>query len=111
MRMEARGFAPAVNAVAPALVLAWTAALVAVSLFAHPTPLYFVETDLLGEYIPAAREWLAGHVDLGHYAYKGPGYPLLLALFGLFTHADFWLAARIVSPLAAGTAAWFAFRL
>src|SRR5258706_497512 len=35
-------------------VIAWTAVVLAVSLLAHPTPFYTVETDLVGECLPAA---------------------------------------------------------
>src|SRR5437867_3057681 len=49
----------AAGAQAPLAVLGgWTVGLLAVSIAAHRTPLYQVETDLVGEYIPAARELL-----------------------------------------------------
>src|SRR6267378_4655101 len=95
-----------------AIVIAiWTLGLVVVAVFAHPTPLYFVETDLVGEYLPAARELAAGTLNLSHYAFKGPGYPLLLAWLSAPFRGDVALAARILSPLAAGAATWFAFLL
>ena len=60
-------------------VLSYTLVVFAVTVFLHPTPLYFVETDLLGEYIPAARALAAGSLAPAHLSYHGPGYPLLLA--------------------------------
>ena len=61
------------------VVLGWCGVLLAVTLLAHPTPLYFVETDLVGEYLPAARELARGVIDPAHYSYRGPGYPAMLA--------------------------------
>jgi 4-amino-4-deoxy-L-arabinose transferase-like glycosyltransferase len=89
----------------------WTLALVLVNLLAHPTPLYEVETDLVGEYLPAASQFVRGVLDVSHFTYKGPGYPLLLAVFAAPFHGDVALAARLLSPIAAGVAAWLAFLL
>src|SRR5439155_11749959 len=55
------------------------AVMVGVAIVRHPTPLYSVETDLLGEYILAAQSLRAGVIDVAHYGSKGFGYPLLLA--------------------------------
>jgi len=96
---------------AAAVAGAWTLVLLVVAVCAHPTPLYGVETDLVGEYLPAARELLRGSLGLAHYAYKGPGYPLLLALFAVPFGGDVALAARVLAPLATGVAAWLAWRL
>ena len=89
----------------------WTLAMMAATIFAHPTPLYRVETDLIGEYIPAARELLSGHLSAAHYTYKGPGYPALLALALAMIGGDGFLAARILGVLAAAIAAWLGFVL
>jgi tetratricopeptide (TPR) repeat protein len=87
-------------------------AVMAVLLFAgHPVPLYGVETDLFGEFIPAARALLAGRPDPGHYAFKGPGYPLLLAASTAATIGDAWVAARLLNLVAALAAAACAFLL
>ena len=93
------------------LVALWTLALLAITVFLHPTPLYFVETDLLGEYIPAARALASGTLDPAHLAFHGPGYPLMLAALAPPCGGDYWLAARLLSALAAGAAAWLAFLL
>ena len=90
-------------------VVLYTVVLLAVTVKLHPTPLYFVETDLVGEYIPAARDLAAGHLADGHYSYKGPGYPLLLAAAVGPCRGDYFLAARLLSVLASGCAAWLAF--
>ena len=95
---------------APAIAL-YTLLLVAVGVLLHPTPLYFVETDLLGEYIPAARAIAAGLLDPSHLAFHGPGYPLMLAGLAPLLGGDYWLAARLLSALSTGCAAWLAFAL
>ena len=81
-----------------------------VTLARHTTPLYAVETDLIGEYIPAARDLAAGHLRAEHYQFHGFGYPLLLAGVGRVCGGDLWLAARLlnVAAAAAGAAAAFA---
>lgn len=94
---------------APRAVLAYTLVVLAVAVFLHPTPLYYVETDLVGEYIPAAHALAEGRLALEHYTYKGPGYPLILAGAGTLTGGDYFLAARIVSALAAGLSVWLGF--
>jgi len=78
----------------------------------HRVPLYGVETDLIGEYIPAARELRAGHPTAAHYATKGFGYPLLLAAAGAAAGGDDFLGAQILNVAAAVAGAactwWFA---
>jgi tetratricopeptide (TPR) repeat protein len=86
----------------------YTLLLLVVTVFFHATPLYLVETDLLGEFIPAAKELAAGILVPDHLAYHGPGYPLVLAGLGPVCGGDYFLAARILSVLAMGAAAWLA---
>lgn len=93
------------------IAVAWTLALVGLSVWGHPTPFYRVETDLVGEYLPAARELARGIVSGSHYAFKGPGYPLMLAWAAVPFGGDVEFAARVLGPVAAGCAAWFAFAL
>jgi Flp pilus assembly protein TadD len=102
---------PAGRTWAPAAIVIHTALILAVAVFLHPTPLYFVETDLVGEYIPAARDLLAGHVTPERFAFKGPGYPLMLAAMSIPCGGDFYLAARVLGALSSGVAAALAFRL
>ena len=77
----------------------------------HAVPLYQVETDLLGEYIPAARALLEGVIDPAHYTSKGVGYPLLLAATGALCGGDLWLAARLLNGAAAAASALLCYRL
>ena len=94
---------------APHAVILYTAVALAVSLLFHPTPLYHVETDLVGGYVPAAQSLAQGRLAAEHYSYKGPGYPLLLAAVAPLCGGDYYLAARLLSVAAAGAAAWLAF--
>lgn len=75
----------------------------------HRVPFYGVETDLLGEYIPAARDLLAGRLPLDALIARGPVYPASLAMSSWLTGGDFYLAARIVSFGSALVAAAFTY--
>jgi tetratricopeptide (TPR) repeat protein len=96
---------------AGAIVILWTAVMAVVVLALRATPLYTVETDLLAEYAPAAREIRSGHLSAEHYSTKGFGYPLLVAAAGAATGGDDFLAARLINLAAAAAAAWAAYRL
>lgn len=77
-------------------------AILALVLFViHRTPLYGVETDLMGEYIPAAEELLWGTITPAHYGTKGFGYPLLLAGVSWLCGGDAWIGARVLNLMAA----------
>jgi Flp pilus assembly protein TadD/4-amino-4-deoxy-L-arabinose transferase-like glycosyltransferase len=93
------------------LLAGWGAALAAVVLWLHGTPTYYVETDLMGVYIPAARALRAGHVVAEQYQFHGVGYPALLAALGALAGGDDWLAARLLNVIAAVSAAWLTFEL
>ncbi len=85
-----------------AMILGAYGIVLAIVLFAvHRTPLYGVETDLMGEYIPAAQELLSGTITAAHYSTKGFGYPLLLAAVTGLCGGDAWLGARLLSLIAA----------
>ncbi len=95
--------AAAVVLVAYVLALLWTV------LVWHHTPLYDVETDLVGDYIPAAQDLRAGVLKAERYEYKGFGYPLALAATSFLTHDDYFLAARLLNvaaTAAGGTCAY-----
>jgi cytochrome c-type biogenesis protein CcmH/NrfG len=77
----------------------------------HPVPLYGTETDLLGEYIPAARDLGRLAINPAHFTTKGPGYPLLLALTVPLTQGDMFLAARVIGALATALTVWITFLL
>jgi tetratricopeptide (TPR) repeat protein len=96
---------------APGILLAATLALAYVVLRLHDTPFYGVETDLIGDFVPAAHALRAGHVNAVNFQFKGPGYPLLLAVAGALCGGDDWWAARLLNLASAATGAWFAFKI
>ncbi len=96
---------------AAAALLVVVLALLTVTLRWHATPLYGVETDLLGDTVPAARALRQGHISPGTFLFRGPGYPLLIAGGSFFTGGDEFLAARLVNVAAAGAAATAAYLL
>jgi tetratricopeptide (TPR) repeat protein len=93
-----------------AVAIAGALALLAFQLFRHHLPLYGVETDLIGDLIPAARALRTGRIEAAHYEFKGPGYPLLLAVAGAVVRDD-WLAARLINVACAAVGAWLAARI
>src|SRR5262245_58473914 len=95
---------------APCLGLAPVALLVLV-LADHGTPLVGVETDLLGDSIPAAHARVAGRITADTFQFRGPGYPLMLAGGAPLTGGDEFLAARLINVAAAVAAAGAAYLL
>ncbi|HEV8480471.1 MAG TPA: tetratricopeptide repeat protein [Candidatus Eisenbacteria bacterium] len=96
---------------APALIYLYVCVAAVVTLFAHRTPGYGVETDLLTDFAPAARSLLAGKLDASLYQFHGFGYPLLLALFSLPAGGDLFLAGKILNLLSAGASLWLAYAI
>ena len=91
------------NRAAAILIAAWLLAVSWTSLAWHPTPLYSVESDVIGEYVPAAKDLRLGRLAAGHYQSKGFGYPLLLTAAAIPAGNDYYLAARLLN-LASGAA-------
>jgi tetratricopeptide (TPR) repeat protein len=87
------------------LLAAWLLAMAWTSLAWHPTPFYSAESDVIGEYIPAARDLRAGRLAAGHYQSKGFGYPLLLAAAAVPTGGDYYLAARVLNVVSGAAGA------
>jgi len=95
-----------------ALLLAiWCAAVLWTTVVWHVTPLYSVETDTIGEYIPAAQSLMLGHLPAEHYQSKGFGYPAALAAVSVLTGNDFFLAARLLNVACGVLGAAFAYLL
>ncbi|HTM57264.1 MAG TPA: glycosyltransferase family 39 protein [Candidatus Udaeobacter sp.] len=59
---------------------------------------YFTETDFYGGYAEGARLIQHGHLDPSRYGVVGPGYELVLALWGSVIR-DLFLAAELISVL------------
>jgi Flp pilus assembly protein TadD len=85
------------------LLVVWLLAVSWTSLARHPTPLYSVESDVIGEYVPAAQDLRQGRLVAEHYQSKGFGYPLLLAAASVPAGDDYYLAARVLN-VASGAA-------
>ena len=100
---------PSPRTLVVAILGAFAAAMAYALFVVHRVPLYGVETDLFGEYIPAARALLAGAPTAAPYEFKGPGYPLLLALSTAAALGDAWLGARILNLVAALAGAFFTY--
>ena len=90
------------------LLAVWLAAVLWTTLAWHPTPLYSVESDTIGEYIPAAQDLGRGVLSPAHYQSKGFGYPAGLAAVAILTRGDHYLAARLLNVAAAVAGATFA---
>lgn len=91
-----------------AILLATASALLVLTgnLLLHPVALYGTETDLVGEYIPAAQELGRGVLHPDRFSTKGPGYPLFLALAAPLAAGDWFLAARVLNAVATGFVVW-----
>jgi tetratricopeptide (TPR) repeat protein len=99
------------NRAAAIVLAAWLLGVLATVLFAHPTPLYSVESDVIGEYVPAAQGLLGGDLTAEHYQSKGFGYPLALAAASLLARGDYYLAARLLNVAAAVVGACLVYAL
>jgi tetratricopeptide (TPR) repeat protein len=96
---------------APALIFVYTLVAAIVALFAHRTPGYGVETDLLTDFAPAARSLLEGRLEAPLYQFHGFGYPLLLAMFSIPAGGDFFLAGKLLNLVSAAACLWLAYAL
>lgn len=68
-----------------------------------------METDLLGDSVPAARALRQGHVTPDDFLFRGPGYALLLAGSTIVTRGDDFLAAQLLNLAATAAAATAAY--
>lgn len=69
---------------------------------------YHVETDFFQSYVPTAKDILKGVWTIE--AFRGPGYPTVLALFG-FLLKDFFTAGIVVSVITASLTLFFTFEI
>lgn len=79
-----------------------------ISLKYHVIGDYNVETDFFWGYVPEAKKILQGSILIEDF--RGPGYPLLLALVGLLTR-DYFHAGIVLSTLAAAATLFFIFEI
>jgi len=95
----------------PALVvLLFLGCIGTISLTRHPIGDYGVETDFYWDYAPAADALLRGELPIERYSFRGPGYPMVLAIGRVFT-GDTFLAGKLISLIAAAASLWMIYRL
>ena len=94
---------------AMAALLAWICALVYIQRF-HQT---FVGTDQIIHYFPAAQKVLEGQGYRAFEAdvYRGPGYPLALAVVTRLLHGDMFAAGKVISVVSSILFLLFAYLL
>lgn len=78
-----------------------------ISLFFHKYPDFGVETDFLGWFVKVAQGYREGNIIIDYY--RGPIYPVLLLLIGIFV-ADLFKAGIILSVLAASVTVYFVYK-
>src|SRR5262245_54382935 len=99
------------NRIAACVLAVWLAVVGVVTFGFHPIPLYSVESDVVGTYIPAARDLAHGRMRAELYQSKGFGYPLLLAGAARLTGGEYFVASKIVNVAAGFAGAIFTFLL
>jgi hypothetical protein len=72
-----------------------------ISLMHHPIGGYGSETDFYWDYAPAADAFFELRLPWEHLSFRGPGYPIFLALLKILFR-DTFTAAKIISALSAG---------
>jgi hypothetical protein len=93
-------FAGAVIAVSYCAVILW------IGLTYHVVGDYNVETDFFQSYVPMAKDILRGIWTIEEF--RGPGYPMVLALFGSVI-GNFFTAGIVVSAVTASATLFFTF--
>jgi len=79
-----------------------------ISFIFHKVGDYGIETDFFWGYVPSAKKILSGEIPMD--AFRGPLYPMILALFG-FILGDFFHAGIFVAVLSASVLVYVTFEL
>jgi hypothetical protein len=79
-----------------------------ISFIFHTVGDYGIETDFFWGYVPSAKKFLAGDIPMD--AFRGPLYPIVLAIFG-FILGDFFRAGIFIAVLSASVLAYVTFEL
>ena len=88
------------------IALSYFAGILFIGLTNHVVGDYNVETDFFQSYVPMAKEMLRGIWTIEEF--RGPGYPMVLALFGSFI-GNFFTAGIVVSSFTASLTLFFTF--
>jgi hypothetical protein len=79
-----------------------------VSFIYHTVGDYGIETDFFWGYVPGAKKFLAGEIPMD--AFRGPLYPMVLAIFG-FILGDFFHAGIFIGVLSASVVVYVTYEL
>jgi hypothetical protein len=79
-----------------------------ISFIFHTVGDYGIETDFFWGYVPSAKKFLSGEIPMD--AFRGPLYPMVLAIFG-FILGDFFHAGIFIAVLSASVLIFVTFEL
>jgi hypothetical protein len=79
-----------------------------ISFIFHTVGDYGIETDFFWGYVPSAKKFLSGEIPMD--AFRGPLYPMVLAIFG-FILGDFFHAGIFIAVLSASALIYVTFEL
>jgi len=79
-----------------------------ISFIFHTVGDYGIETDFFWGYVPSAKKFLSGEIPMD--AFRGPLYPMVLAIFG-FILGDFFHAGIFIAVLSASVLIYVTFEL
>ena len=79
-----------------------------ISFIFHTVGDYGIETDFFWGYVPSAKKFLSGEIPMD--AFRGPLYPMVLAIFG-FILGDFFHAGIFITVLSASVLIYVTFEL
>jgi len=79
-----------------------------ISFIFHTVGDYGIETDFFWGYVPSAKKFLAGEIPMD--AFRGPIYPIVLAIFG-FVLGEFFRAGILIGVLSASALVYVTFEL
>lgn len=79
-----------------------------ISFIFHTVGDYGIETDFFWGYVPSAKKFLSGGIPMD--AFRGPLYPMVLAIFG-FILGDFFHAGIFIALLSASALVYVTFEL
>lgn len=79
-----------------------------VSFIFHTVGDYGIETDFFWGYVPSAKKFLAGEIPMD--AFRGPLYPMVLAVFG-FILGDFFHAGILIGVISASVVIYITFEI
>jgi len=79
-----------------------------ISFIFHTVGDYGIETDFFWGYVPSAKKFLSGEIPMD--AFRGPLYPMVLAIFG-FIPGDFFNAGIFIAVLSASVLIYVTFEI